>query len=139
MNQETSQLVASERHFTIQLSSTHRGARLARLLAVEQLRFWGLGGVVDPATQVVAELVNNAVTHGHVDGRDFRLGMTLGDTTLLVEATDTRGDRLPLIAARSGEEEGGRGLLIVAGLALRWGVRRGPVPQKTVWAELALS
>lgn len=34
--------------------------------------------------------------------------------------------------------EGGRGLLIVEALADRWGVVEGPVPRKTVWAELDL-
>ncbi|WP_420715786.1 ATP-binding protein [Streptomyces sp. NRRL WC-3719] len=32
--------------------------------------------------------------------------------------------------------ESGYGLLLVGELADRWGVRQGPVPCKTVWAEL---
>ena len=32
----------------------------------------------------------------------------------------------------------GYGLLLVAELADRWGVRTGPVPCKTVWAEVEL-
>ncbi|MFC8504959.1 ATP-binding protein [Streptomyces sp. NPDC057411] len=132
MNQEPTQLVASVRQFGIQLSATRRGARLARLLAVEQLRSWGLEHATAPAAQIVAELAVNAVTHGHVTGRDFHLALLAQDDVLRIEVADTRGDRLP----RYGR---GRGLLIVAELARGWGVRTGPVPRKTVWAELALA
>ncbi|KAA6219068.1 ATP-binding protein [Streptomyces filamentosus] len=138
MNPETSQLMATARHFNLQLSSTPRGARLARLLAGEQLRSWGLGGVTDAAEQVVAELTNNAVTHGHVPGRDFRLRVIATGSALRIEVTDTRGDREPVAGGRGRDEEGGRGLVIVGALARSWGVRPGPAPQKTVWAELPL-
>ncbi|MFF8411571.1 ATP-binding protein [Streptomyces omiyaensis] len=138
MNPETSQLMATARHFTLQLSSTPRGARLARLLAVEQLRTWGLEEVAGAAGQVVAELANNAVTHGHVPGRDFRLRTIVTGAVVRIEVSDTRGDRVPLPGAPSGDGGGGRGLLVVAALARGWGVRPGPSPQKTVWAELDL-
>lgn len=132
MNQEPTQLMASVRQFGIQLSATRRGARLARLLAVEQLRSWELEQASESAAQIVAELAANAVTHGHVAGRDFHLALLAQEDVLRIEVTDTRGDRLP----RYGR---GRGLRIVAGLARGWGVRGGPVPRKTVWAELALT
>ncbi|RSS54878.1 ATP-binding protein [Streptomyces sp. WAC01280] len=137
MNRETSQLVACERHFCLQLSSTRRGARLARLLAVEQVRAWGLPAVTEPAAQIVAELAANAVTHGRVPGRDFRVELFAAADTLRIEVTDTRGDRLPVVGEPGGAESG-RGLLIVGALARSWGVRRGPEPRKTVWAELPL-
>ncbi len=138
MNLETSQLMASARHFTLQLSSTPRGARLARLLAVEQLRRWGLDHVVEAIEQVVAELANNAVTHGHVPGRDFRVRVVVTGAAVRVEVTDTRGDRVPRVEPASPGAENGRGLLIVQALSRGWGVQRGPAPQKTVWAELPL-
>ncbi|MCX5256245.1 hypothetical protein OOK27_19275 [Streptomyces canus] len=51
----------------------------ARLLAVEQLREWGLP--LHPAEHIVAELAVNAATHGRVPGRDFRLTLyVVGDT-----------------------------------------------------------
>ncbi len=65
MNQET-----TIRNLSLLLSPTPRGARLARLLAAEQLRSWGLP--LSPAEQIVAELAANAATHGRVPGRDFR-------------------------------------------------------------------
>ncbi|MFD3352941.1 ATP-binding protein [Streptomyces fradiae] len=57
---------------------------------------------------------------------------------LCVEVTDTRGDRAPVRGRLAGEVlgESGYGLLLVGEPADRWGVRQGPVPCKTVWAEL---
>ncbi|MGP3686759.1 ATP-binding protein [Streptomyces sp. IBSNAI002] len=122
---------ATTDRFDVRLSSTPRGARLARLLAVEQLRAWGLP-LWDPA-QVVAELAVNAVTHGRVPGRDFRLVLGVGGGVLRIEVTDTRGDRVPV------RRDPGRGLVIVEGIAERWGVREGPAPSKVVWAEVSLA
>ncbi|MGA4966562.1 ATP-binding protein [Streptomyces pseudogriseolus] len=125
--------------FTVPLSATRRGVRLARLLAVEQLRSWELPP--DPARLIVAELAANAAVHGRVPGRSFRLALFLVEpATLRIEVTDTRGDHLPKQARSAGDEpaESGYGLLLVEELADRWGVREGPAPCKTVWAELEL-
>ncbi|MEU5522583.1 ATP-binding protein [Streptomyces sp. NPDC047860] len=122
------------RNFSLQLSSTPRGARLARLLATEQLRTWGLPS--HPAELLVAELAANAVTHGRVPGRDFRLLLYVVGGTLRIEVTDTRGDRLPCPQHSADDAESGRGLLLVDALADRWGVIPGPPPLKTVWAEV---
>lgn len=137
MNQKSTELTASVRSFSVQLSSTPRGARLARLLATEQLRSWGLP--LDPARQIVAELSANAATHGRVRGRDFRLMLYVVGDTLRVEVTDTLGERLPRPLAPSPADESGRGLLLVEALAVRWGVTEGRFPRKTVWAELRLT
>ncbi|MDX5569364.1 ATP-binding protein [Streptomyces sp. ID05-04B] len=132
------------RNFSVRLSPTPRGARLARLLTVEQLRCWGMP--VDPAGQIVAELAANAVTHGRVPGRDFRLSLYVIARTLRIEVTDTAGDRPPRPphpGSGSGpgvgtESESGRGLLLVEALADRWGWAPELRPRKTVWAELVL-
>lgn len=127
----------------MQLSATRRGARLARLLATEQLRSWGLP--LDDASQVVAELASNAALHGYVPGRDFRVLLTVTGATLRIEVADARGERLPRVLEPSDVPEvyevyeSGRGLLLVEALATRWGVRQGPFPRKTVWAEIDLS
>jgi len=133
---ERAQTAIAAREFTVQLSATPRGARLARLLATEQLREWGLP--FEEAAQVVAELAANAATHGRVPGRDFHLTVTATESTLRVEVTDTRGDRLPEAQRAFPEGESGRGLVLVEALADRWGVTSGPPPRKTVWAELLL-
>ncbi|MFG3152950.1 ATP-binding protein [Streptomyces sp. NPDC048219] len=137
MNQETAEPTTSVRNFSVQLSPTPRGARLARLLATEQLRSWGLP--LDPARHVVAELAANAAAHGRVPGRDFRLILYVVGDTLRVEVTDTRGERLPELRTPGPDAESGRGLLLVEALAHRWGVTEGRPPSKTVWAELRLT
>ncbi|MGW4512858.1 ATP-binding protein [Streptomyces sp. NPDC004393] len=138
MNQGTAspeaQLGPSVRNFDVQLSPTPRGARLARLLATEQLRSWGLP--TDRAEHVVAELAANAATHGRVPGRDFRLLLHVVGGTLRIEVADTRGDCLPGVRRPAADAESGRGLVLVEALADRWGVAPGPRPRKTVWAEL---
>ncbi|MFE9821779.1 ATP-binding protein [Streptomyces sp. NPDC005791] len=133
--------------FTMRFSSTPRGARLARRMAEHLLDAWGLPYDSEPhdtLTLVVAELSANAVQHGRVAGRDFRLRLTLsaagGRSTVRVEVTDTRAERLPEPAPAQDPEhpltETGRGLLLVARLADDWGWHPRPDgPGKTVWAE----
>ncbi|MCG7524402.1 ATP-binding protein [Streptomyces sp. OfavH-34-F] len=139
MNREivSPKLSASARQFAVRLSPTRRGARLARLLTTAHLGDWGLP--TETAAHIVAELAANAAGHGRVQGRDFLLSLTVSDASRLrIEVTDTRGDRLPVRDSPGPYAEGGRGLLIVEALADRWGVVEGPVPRKTVWAELDL-
>lgn len=140
MNQEKStQLHSLTRHFSILLSPTPRGARLARLLAIEWLRTWDLPhDVTEAAEHVVAELATNAATHGRLPGRDFRLALHATADVLRIEVTDTRGEDPPCCQPPSTDAVSGRGLLLVEALADRWGVEVGPVPRKTVWAELDL-
>ncbi|MFH8237201.1 ATP-binding protein [Streptomyces sp. NPDC018321] len=134
MNQKSAELPTAVRNFSVQLSPTPRGARLARLLATEQLRSWGLP--LDPARHLVAELASNAAAHGRVPGRDFRLTLYVVGATLRIEVTDTRGEELPRPQTPAPDAESGRGLLLVEALADRWGVTEERFPRKTVWAEL---
>ncbi|MGC9539180.1 ATP-binding protein [Streptomyces sp. UG1] len=135
MTAPENELAHTIRNFSVLLSPTPRGARLARLLATEQLRTWGLP--LDPAELIVAELANNAATHGRVPGRDFRLTLYVVADTLRIETTDTRGDRLPHLTPPSASDaESGRGLLLVDALADRWGAASGAYPRKTIWAEV---
>ncbi|MEU6079764.1 ATP-binding protein [Streptomyces sp. NPDC047108] len=128
--------------FTMRFTSTPRGARLARRLASQRLESWGHPygtRVNDEATLIVAELAGNAVRHGHVPGRDFRLRLELRRACLRVEVTDTRAERLPprAVAEPPPSAESGRGLWLVSQLALRWGIAtRADGPGKTVWAEV---
>ncbi|MFB8245436.1 ATP-binding protein [Streptomyces sp. NPDC055952] len=126
------------RQFAVRLSATRRGARLARLLTERRLGDWG--EPYEAAAQVVAELASNAVLHGRVPGRDFRLLLELRPgRTLRIEVTDARGDRVPRLPEPVEEDaEGGRGMAIVQACADRWGVSGAPAGAKTVWAELAL-
>ncbi|MFF7239105.1 ATP-binding protein [Streptomyces collinus] len=138
--------VPSPEPFKQQFSSTTRGARLARLLATQQLADWGWvrdSESLDAAEVVVGELAANAVTHGRVPGRDFLLTMALTSLSegrsgiLRIEVADCRGERLPIpdeAPCPSGEQ--GRGLLLVSALTLRWGVTPRFPSGKRVWAEL---
>ena len=133
---------APTRQFTVLLSPTRRGARLARLLTTAHLSDWGLP--TESAAHIVAELAANATVHGRVPGRDFRLDLVVRrDAFLRIEVTDTRSERLPLAPGATtvpaADAETRRGLLIVEALADRWGVTLGPVPRKTIWAELDLT
>ncbi|MEU6891135.1 ATP-binding protein [Streptomyces sp. NPDC046557] len=140
MNPTSPQLNARPGSFTQLLSSTRRGARLARLLAVTELRSWDVPpSLTERAEQIVAELAANAVFHGRVQGRDFRLGLALAPTprALRIEVTDARGDRMPVLP-QPADGETGRGLLLVSALADRWGVAPYPPSGKTLWAETDL-
>ncbi|MFJ6681666.1 ATP-binding protein [Streptomyces werraensis] len=135
----------STRKFAQLLSATPRGARLARLLAVQQLSAWGWPPACplsESAALVVAELATNAVTHGRMGGRCFRLALTVDSPdTLRVEVADPRGDRRPMACTGTTPDpfaESGRGLLLVDALAIRWGTEPRPPSGKTVWACLPL-
>ncbi|MGW3736981.1 ATP-binding protein [Streptomyces sp. NPDC005148] len=136
----TSQPLFPWHHFTMRFSSTPRGARLARRLAAERLEAWGIpygSDAHDVLTLIVAELSANAVRHGRVPGRDFRLRLSAESAALRVEVTDSRGESIPALAEPSNDLNGGRGLLLVAALTDRWGWY--PCidgPGKTVWAVL---
>ncbi|MEU8654174.1 ATP-binding protein [Streptomyces sp. NPDC048737] len=140
MHASTPQICTTVSTFAQRLSSTRRGARLARLLAVEQLTAWEMSpAVIERAEHVVAELAANAVLHGRVQGHDFLLMLTLDDAagTLRIAVSDTRGEYRPAIPPERGpDHESGRGLLLVDALADRWGTEPRPPSGKTVWAEI---
>ena len=140
MNASTPQLCPTVRTFVQQLSSTRRGTCRARLLTVEELRTWPVSpAVTERAEQIVAELAANAALHGRVQGRDFRLTLTLDDATgvLRIGVTDTRGEKLPVLTPDPApDDESGRGLLLAAALADHWGTEAYPPSGKTVWAQL---
>jgi anti-sigma regulatory factor (Ser/Thr protein kinase) len=132
------------RVFSQRFSSTPRGARLARHLALYELDRWGIsyGTCASDATaQIVAELAANAATHGRVPGRDFELTLKCATepfALLRIEVSDTRSERRPILTLSESFAESGRGLLLVDALASRWWVLdRDPVG-KTVCAELDL-
>ncbi|MFE0641521.1 ATP-binding protein [Streptomyces sp. NPDC058877] len=133
------------RVFAQRFSSTPRGARLARRLALHQLDAWGVphgSPTSDSAAVLVAELAANAVTHGRVPGRDFELAVRLLGRTLRIEVSDTRGERRPPapgVPRPAPLAEDGWGLLLVEALADRWAVLDRVPVGKTVVAELDLT
>ncbi|MGW2118621.1 ATP-binding protein [Streptomyces zhihengii] len=129
--------------FAAMFGATRRGARLARRVAVRHLAAWGHHPGTDLSETVallVAELAGNAVRHGRVPGRDFRLALRLDRARALVRVEVADACALLPPAVRpvpADDDESGRGLLLVDALADRWGAEpRDPVG-KTVWAEVS--
>ncbi|MFB7230318.1 SpoIIE family protein phosphatase [Streptomyces fimicarius] len=104
----------------------------ARELATGQLAAWGLEELSFATELVVSELVTNAVRYG-----GGPLGLRLiRDRTLVCEVSDT-GHTSPHLRHSAEDDEGGRGLFIVAQLVQRWGTRYTPTG-KTIWTEQTL-
>ncbi|WP_328859598.1 SpoIIE family protein phosphatase [Streptomyces sp. NBC_00306] len=101
----------------------------ARGLAAEQLHEWGLDDLVFSTELVVSELVTNAIRHAE---GPLHLRLIL-DRSLLCEVADT-GHTSPHLRHSAEDDEGGRGLFIVAQLVHRWGTRYTP-SGKTIWTE----
>ncbi|MFI2778514.1 ATP-binding protein [Streptomyces sp. ALB3] len=120
-----------------------RGARHA---VRDALHDWGFDAAVgDVVVLLVSELVTNSLRYAsgpigvrlvrpHAGGG--RPEGTADGRSLLVEVSDPVPDP-PTERSAGPEDEGGRGLQLVACSARRWGTRRGK-SGKTVWFELAL-
>ncbi|BBA99845.1 putative magnesium or manganese-dependent protein phosphatase [Actinacidiphila reveromycinica] len=106
--------------------------RLARRRVRDTLVSWELAPLSDVTVLLVSELVTNSLryAHGPIGVRMVRGG------SLLVEVSDPLPDP-PRERVATEEDEGGRGLQLVAGASRRWGTRHGSLG-KTVWFELAL-
>ncbi|MFF4060279.1 SpoIIE family protein phosphatase [Streptomyces sp. NPDC001668] len=104
----------------------------ARKSASEQVTAWGLGDAAFATELIVSELVTNAVRYGD-DPVVLRL---IRDSALICEVSDGSSTAPHLRRARV-FDEGGRGLLLVAQMAERWGSRQ-TATGKTIWAELGL-
>jgi anti-sigma regulatory factor (Ser/Thr protein kinase) len=97
------------------------------------LAAWGLDDLTDDGALIVSELVSNAVLHAR-----------RGSIQVIVERPETACVRIgvvdfskapPVRKVPGPEDEGGRGLALVAMLAEHWGA--DPLPWgKRVWAEL---
>ncbi|MEU8570826.1 ATP-binding protein [Streptomyces pathocidini] len=91
---------------------------------------------VDDVALAVTELATNALRH--VPGEEFRVALTYDDRHALVEVEDGAPGRLPRIPRPADDACSGRGLLLVAGLSLAWGMEMSPYDRrKTVWSIIA--
>lgn len=104
----------------------------ARTLADQQLGTWNLPELAFATELVVSELVTNAIRYG-TGSIQLRL---IRDRTLICEVSDGSSTAPHLRYARA-DDEGGRGLFLVAQIAHRWGTRYAD-QGKTIWAEQAL-
>ncbi|EPH43073.1 hypothetical protein STRAU_3872 [Streptomyces aurantiacus JA 4570] len=113
--------------------------RTARAVVRRQLGEWGLTALGDVTVLLVSELVTNSLRYasGPIVVRLVRQAGPLG--ILLVEVSDPVPDP-PRERTAAPDDEGGRGIQLVARSSRRWGTRPGRTGTtgKTVWFELAL-
>ncbi|MDV5149390.1 ATP-binding protein [Streptomyces sp. SBC-4] len=124
------------RRFAFELPALTASVARARRLAEERLILWGCGpGIRDTVALVVSELVTNAVVH--TASNRVICELREGEDTLRIAVRDEGGPAGPRMRD-CGEDERGRGLLIVDALCTAWGAdRTGHGTAQIVWAELA--
>lgn len=110
-----------------------RSVPAARRFVWWSLKYWGMAdwARADDVSLCVSELATNALLHGAPPGRGFLLRVRYDGDVVRVEVHDS-GPGEPRVADEA--DEGGRGLLLVAALADKWGVGERK-PGKVVWAE----
>jgi sodium/proline symporter len=122
-------VLAPDRVASWDLPSDPAAVAHARDLTVQTLTEWGIPGLAFTTELIVSELVTNAIRHatGPVGLRLIR------DRGLICEVSDASSTSPRLRHART-TDEGGRGLLIVAQMARRWGTRYTKTG-KIIWTE----
>ena len=114
-----------------------RSVSLARRRTARLVAEWGHPALAGDAALIVSELAANAMLHGGLRDRLFKVRLTHTRGTLRLAVSDPRGERLPQLRTPADDECFGRGLLVVDALASRWDVEPRVVG-KTTWAELDL-
>ncbi|WP_229702663.1 amino acid permease [Streptomyces albiflavescens] len=100
-----------------------------RTAVSKQLRDWELDDLTFTSELIVSELVTNAIRYvgGPIQVRVIR------DRTLICEVSDT-GHTSPNLRHAASDDEGGRGLFIIAQMTHHWGTRYTPTG-KTIWTD----
>ncbi|MEU0660462.1 SpoIIE family protein phosphatase [Streptomyces lavendulocolor] len=116
-----------------------RSVATARAFVRDTLQGWGYTDVVDDAVVLTSELVTNAVIHAGTAADVLCLRTENG---VRIEVADRYPEReVPLQGSSRSltdpDSENGRGLLLCAALASRWGVEYSPT-RKQVWFQLDL-
>ncbi|MYR94163.1 ATP-binding protein [Streptomyces sp. SID4937] len=109
-------------------------AGLRRVIRLH-LALWGLADTVRDAQLCVTELVTNVMQHVGV-GTPARLAVSMSGSRLRLEVSDPETRALPTRGPVTEGSERGRGLMLVEGVAERWGVVLRGDPKGT-WCELA--
>ncbi|GAA0483524.1 ATP-binding protein [Streptomyces olivaceiscleroticus] len=121
-----------------------RSVPRARAALRKTLAEWGLSALEDRAALVLTELLTNAVRHAHVP-RDRHIQTRICPLRTVAPSGAPGGVRIevhdaayaqPRLRAPGPDVEYGRGLVLVAALAERWGCHARPGPGKVVWAEV---
>ncbi|MFE7568107.1 ATP-binding protein [Streptomyces sp. NPDC057539] len=101
----------------------------------EQLKDWGASAIADEVQLAVTELATNVIKHVG-QGASATLVMEPGADRLRVEVHDT-SHTWPATARVECGDECGRGLHLLAAMAMNWGTI-GTATGKAVWCELPL-
>ena len=120
----------------------------ARQLVRFALSGWGLAALADDAELVTSELMTNAVQAtgvtftprapgGFDAAATVQVRVLMYPASIIIEVWD-RGPGTPDRHEVTVDEEGGRGLMIVAALCQRWDFAAATDGGKVVWAELAI-
>lgn len=122
----------SEGEARLALPASGTAPRQARRFVHDRLTAWGLAALVDDANLVVTELVTNAVLH---TGTAPSVGLRqVGPDQVRVEVLDG-SPAPPRSRAFGGTSTTGRGLRLVASLAVSWGIEAQDAG-KRVWVVL---
>lgn len=112
-----------------------KSVTLARRRAHRLLTEWGHPELAADTALLVSELGGNAVLHGSLRDRLFRVELTLTEHAVRISVSDPKGELRPNLREATSDDMFGRGLLIVGHIADRWGVC-GLTVGKSVWCEL---
>jgi anti-sigma regulatory factor (Ser/Thr protein kinase) len=117
---------------SIELDAVPESAAEARHFIATMLEVWGCDDPEQVVGLLTSEVVTNAIQHA---GGQIRVHAALGeDGTMRVETFDESPD-VPLVRCTDPHATSGRGILIIQGLARRWGVD-ACASHKVVWFEL---
>ncbi|HVU61208.1 MAG TPA: ATP-binding protein [Mycobacteriales bacterium] len=121
----------------LRLPATPESAVTARRHVVDALRAWGVADLAEDAALCATELATNAILHSR---GTFTISIRRSLSGARVDVQDDRPERLPVVVPDSFEplDTGitGRGLILVAAIARRWGYFTTDVA-KTIWFEVS--
>lgn len=130
------------------LAAEPTAATRARRHAADVLRRWQAPEVTDTCVLLVSELVTNAIkaVGDAVPSacrreprkrqiQTIRLRLQMRDRVIVIKVWD--GDsRLPVLAEGGIDDDGGRGLQLVAALSDSWGYYASPTGGKVIWCAV---
>jgi len=133
---------------SLTLAATATAVSCSRQLVRLTLSRWGLAALAEDAELVMSELVTNSVrATGRTDPKPrwadlaglatIQVRVLLYPSAVIIEVAD-RDPTLPVQHDATSDEEGGRGLAIVAALCKQWHYFPLSRGGKLVWAELTV-
>lgn len=118
------------------LPSDPTTASVARTFVRAVLDEWHLAALEPDASLVASELVTNGHCHG---GGSRWMRLSIKGDRLRIAVADRDRSRSPRRRTSSIDDDGGRGLAMVAAVADRWGTQKRRLRSgKIVWCELKI-